>query len=50
LELRKLKKARQGIDSSKLSIGESKKKRRRDDEEEELKGGLQLRANVDSDE
>ncbi|KIK67672.1 hypothetical protein GYMLUDRAFT_54449 [Collybiopsis luxurians FD-317 M1] len=51
LELRKLKKLRQGIDSTKLSKGDAKKKRKRTrEEEEELKGGLRKGATVDEDE
>lgn len=41
IELRKLRRSRQGIDVSKLNKGDVKKKRRRPkDEEEEEEGGL----------
>ncbi|KAJ3800392.1 hepatocellular carcinoma-associated antigen 59-domain-containing protein [Lentinula aff. detonsa] len=51
LELRKLKKSRQGIDSVKLAKGAAKKKRKRTrEEEEEIQGGLRKGAAVDEDE
>ncbi|KAH7343548.1 hepatocellular carcinoma-associated antigen 59-domain-containing protein [Rhizoctonia solani] len=63
LELRKLRRQKQGIDSTKLNAGSIKKKKRKDDEEEEeeeqkygLRPGAQRRdveeddANADSDE
>lgn len=45
LELRQLKKARQGIDANKLKDGVKKKKRRREEEEGDA-GGLKPGANV----
>ncbi|KAF5393129.1 hypothetical protein D9757_001220 [Collybiopsis confluens] len=51
LELRKLKKQRQGIDSTKLSKGAAKKKRKMTrEEEEEIKGGLRKGATPDEEE
>ncbi|KAF9236233.1 hepatocellular carcinoma-associated antigen 59-domain-containing protein [Melanogaster broomeanus] len=51
LELRKLRKARQGIDVQKLSKGDAKKKRRRNTEDEpEEKGGLRAGAKIEEDE
>lgn len=45
LELRRLRKSRQGIDVHKLSSGDAKKRRRRDAEETlEEKGGLTMGA------
>lgn len=51
LELRKLKKLRQGIDAVKLSKGVTKKKRKRTkEEEEEEQGGLRKGAAIDEEE
>ncbi|KAJ4479185.1 hepatocellular carcinoma-associated antigen 59-domain-containing protein [Lentinula aciculospora] len=51
LELRKLKRLRQGIDAVKLSQGAEKKRRKRTrEEEEEIQGGLRKGAAVDEDE
>lgn len=51
LELRRLKKLRQGIDAAKLSKGDVKKRRKRTrEEEEELAGGLRKGTAVDEDE
>ncbi|KAJ3755646.1 hepatocellular carcinoma-associated antigen 59-domain-containing protein [Lentinula raphanica] len=51
IELRKMKKLRQGIDAVKLAKGNVKKKRKRTrEEEEELQGGLRKGAAVDEEE
>jgi hypothetical protein len=47
LELRKLRKTRQGIESSKLIVGDAKKRRRRGDEDDQAEqelGGLRAGA------
>ncbi|KAK7062104.1 hepatocellular carcinoma-associated antigen 59-domain-containing protein [Favolaschia claudopus] len=50
IELRKLRKARQGIDAAKLSKGDERRKKRSREEEEEAKGGLKKGATPDADE
>jgi hypothetical protein len=55
LELRKLRRAREGIDATKLTVGDGKKKRRRKQEGEEddsvvERGGLRKGAPADHDE
>ncbi|KAG1734984.1 hypothetical protein EDB19DRAFT_1896336 [Suillus lakei] len=51
IELRKLKKSRQGIDVSKLSKGDAKKRKRKTAEDgQEVQGGLRAGARVDDEE
>lgn len=47
IELRKLKKSRQGIDVQKLSKGDAKKKRKAAEDGQEVQGGLRAGARVD---
>ncbi|OJA15330.1 hypothetical protein AZE42_03347 [Rhizopogon vesiculosus] len=50
IELRKLRKSRQGIDVQKLSKGDAKKKKRKTaEDEQEAQGGLRAGARVDND-
>lgn len=50
IELRKLRRSREGIDATKLTTGDAKKKRKRPKEEEEPTGGLKKGAEPDSEE
>jgi hypothetical protein len=51
IELRKLRKARQGIDAAKLNKGDARKKKKRPREEEEAEqGGLRKGAAIPEDE
>ena len=49
IELRKLRKAREGIDIEKLTKGDAKKKRKRPKEEDEVVYGLRPGVKVDED-